>query len=266
MKIADYLQRINYQGSTDVSYETLRVLHRAHLLAISYENLDIHYGKTLPLDEAYFYEKVVTQRRGGWCYEMNGLFAWALRELGFEVTLLAGTVSRATDGADAEGNHLCLLVTLEQPYLADVGFGNGLLEPIPLVEGEFTQGYLTYGLHHDGERWQFTNSIYGGIGFDFTLQPYVLEDFAARCHYLQSSPASGFVRLTVCHRFTPEGFVTLRGATLRTITEAGAQERIITTHADYLATLTDVFDLPLPNTEPLWEKVWRDHQAWVATL
>ena len=72
------------------------------------------------------------QRRGGWCFEMNGLFAWALRELGFQVTLLGASVVRAGAPPKPQPDHLVLEVDLERPYLADVGFGDGLLEPLPL--------------------------------------------------------------------------------------------------------------------------------------
>jgi N-hydroxyarylamine O-acetyltransferase len=263
MNLQHYLNRINYSGATDVSYETLRNIHRAHLLNITYENLDIHRGLSLPLDEGHFYRKIVEQRRGGWCYEMNGLLAWALREIGFPVTLLAGTVNREISGSDAEGNHLCLLVELEQPYLADVGFGNGILEPLPLQEREHHQRHFTYRLHREGEYWHFTNHPDTGPGFDFTLQSYTLNDFAARCHYLQTSPESGFVRVTVCHRQTPEGFVSLKGVMLRRFTEAGVTDSLIESQTEYEATLRDTFDIALPDVGTLWEKVWRDHQAWV---
>src|SRR5215471_12816179 len=117
MHISDYLTRIGYMGSLAANYETLAGLHQAHLLAISYENLNIHLGRYLSLDEGAIFDKLVTARRGGWCYEMNGLFAWALRELGFSVTLLASGVNRAKQGERADGDHLILRVTLDRPYL-----------------------------------------------------------------------------------------------------------------------------------------------------
>lgn len=259
-----YLQRIGYDGPLNPSYATLRGLHRAHLLNITYENLDIHRGRTLSLDENAIFDKLVTARRGGWCYEMNGLFAWALRELGFAVTLLAGTVNRPIQGSSAEGNHLILKVDLDRPYLADVGFGNGFLEPLPLAAGSYQQGYLTYHLHSHNERWYFQNHAYGGAGFDFTLQPCQMSDFAARCHWLQTSPESGFVRLTVCHRFTPHGLITLRGAVLRTVTAAGAAEQVVDHLADYDRILQEKFDLRLDDVAELWQKVWQKHQVWLA--
>src|SRR5258708_4812285 len=151
--LSAYIRRIGYEGSLDVNYTTLADLHQAHLLAIPYENLDIQLHRYLPLDENSFYEKLVVARRGGWCYEMNGLFAWALRTIGFSVTLLASAVNRASQGANADANHLVLLVELDRPYLVDVGFWNGFLTPIPLEPGHYTQRFLTYQLIHDGQHW-----------------------------------------------------------------------------------------------------------------
>lgn len=263
MELTHYLDRIRYEGPTDISYETLRAIHRAHLLNLTYENLDIHRGLEVPLDQERFYQKIVEEGRGGWCYEMNGLFAWALKAIGFPVTLLGGSVGRQEMGDVAQNNHLCLLVELDQPYLADVGFGNGILEPLPLQVGRYDQRGFVYELRHEGEYWHFINPPGMGPSFDFTLQPYSLSDFAERCHYLQSSPDSGFVRVAVCYRQNPQGFVSLKGATLRTVTPQATSERVIETQAEYESVLQEQFDITLPNSGKLWQKVWQDHQAWV---
>jgi N-hydroxyarylamine O-acetyltransferase len=263
MQLASYLDRIGYRGPLEPTSATLRALHRAHVLAIPYENLDIHLGQRLVLDQQRIFDKIVGQRRGGWCYEMNGLFAWALREIGFPVQLLAGSVSRAALGDRAEGNHLVLLVQLERPYLVDVGFGNGLLDPLPLAAGEHRQGFLTYRLRREGERWEFENHAYGGAGFDFTLASHTLADFAAQCHMLQTDPESGFVRVTVCHRFMPDSLLSLRGAVLSTATQDGLRIHTITSAEEYVRTLREQFDLQLPATTTLWPKIWERHLAWV---
>ncbi len=201
MELDAYLRRIGESGG-DPTLDTLNRLHRAHLRAIAYENLDIHLGRTLSLDVAQIYAKIVTRGRGGWCYEMNGLLAWALRELGFDVTLLASDVTSEFVGDGSGGKHLILLVKLDKLYLVDVGFGNGLQLPIPLEVGTYQQDFLTYHLLNDGAaasgRWYFQNQAHGGAGFVFTLQPRAIEYFAPACQRLQTSPESGFVRTTVC--------------------------------------------------------------------
>ena len=263
MQLNDYLDRIGYRGPIAPTSATLRALHRAHLLAVPYENLDIHLGRALVLDERRIFDKIVRSRRGGWCYEMNGLFAWALRQLGFPVRLLAGAVTRAGQGAGAPGEHLILLVELERPYLVDVGFGNAFLEPLPLEAGDHAQGFLTYRLSEEGGRWSFENHTYGGPGFEFTLEPHALLDFAAKCHELQTSPDSGFVRVTVCHRITPESILSLRGAVLSTVTRDGLHTHTIESAQEYDRTLRERFDLDLANVAPLWDTVWERHLAWV---
>lgn len=265
MDINAYLERIGYRGDYSPTLETLVKLHQAHLMAIAYENLNIHLNHYLVLDPQAIYDKIVMQRRGGWCFEMNGLFAWALRELGYSVQLVSSAVSRETQGDNAEHNHLILLVHLDRPYLVDVGFGNGILQPLPLAPGSYRQLFLEYRLANEGERWYFTNHAYGGAGYDFTLQPRQLDDFAAKSHELQTSPESGFVRVVVCHRFTPAGLLSLRGAVLRTITESGAQDTTIEDEQTYRRVLRDQFDLQLPESDlkQLWQVVWHKHQEFL---
>src|SRR5439155_12169680 len=83
-----YLERIGYAGPREPGFETLAALHRAHMLSVPFENLDIHLGRRLVLDREANFEKIVVRHRGGWCYELNGLFALLLERLGFRVTLL----------------------------------------------------------------------------------------------------------------------------------------------------------------------------------
>lgn len=262
MDVNAYLERIGYHGALEPNLETLTALHRAHLLMIPYENLDIHLSSYLSLDEDAIFDKLVTRRRGGWCYEMNGLLAGVLRELGYDVTLLASDVRAEFVGDGSGGDHLILLVKLDRPYLVDVGFGNGLLEPIPLEAGTYTQGFLTYHLLRDGDRWYFENHPYGGPGFVFTLEPRTLPYFTRRCHELQTLPESGFVRTTVCMRFTADSLLTLRGAVLRTVTAQGMTEQIVDNSETYQQLLNSAFDLHLPDVAPLWEKVRARHLAW----
>jgi N-hydroxyarylamine O-acetyltransferase len=264
MKLDAYLKRIQYDGNVKPDLATLTAMHRGHLLNIPYENLDIHRDCPLTTDVTQIYEKIVNQHRGGWCFEMNGLLSWALREAGFSVTLMSSFVGRDKVEETGAGDHLILRVELDKPYLADVGFGNGFLEPLPLAEGTYQQGYLTYGLSQHDNRWWFTNHQFGGPGYDFDLEPYQLSDFAGQSTRLQTSPESGFVKTTVCMGFTPDGgMVILRGAVLRRVTPDGATDEIIDNLADYERVLDEDFDLQLPDVDALWDKVWARHQAWV---
>ena len=266
MELKEYLARVSYRGSLEPTLATLRDLHRAHLLTIPYENLDIHLGRMLPLDEAEIFDKLVTRRRGGWCFEMNGLFAWALRELGFAVTLLGATVARVGSSI-RKTDHLALLVALDEPYLCDVGFGDGLLAPLPLRAARYRQGFLDYELTRAGEMWRFHNQPHGAArGFSFNLEPRTLDSFAGMCHTLQTAPMSGFVRVTVCERFHKEGYSVLRGAVLLEVTAAGTRERVLEDAEDFSAVLQDRFGLELPEAHELWQRVWAGHLAWIEAI
>src|SRR3954469_4622706 len=111
MDLQAYLRRINYPGNQAPTAAILCELHRAHLLAVPFENLDIHLGRAISLNQDALFNKIVTRRRGGFCYELNGLFALLLRGLGFEVTLLAAGVARADGGFGPEFDHMTLHVT-----------------------------------------------------------------------------------------------------------------------------------------------------------
>src|SRR5262245_38960422 len=157
-----YCARIGYDGSWQPTHATLAAVHRAHLLSIPYENLDIHLGRPLTLDRAAMFTKLVGERRGGWCYEMNGTLGQALEAMGFAVRYVAGAVHRAALGAAAHGNHLVLIVTLDRPWIVDVGFGDGFIEPLPLEPGTYRQGFLDFRVSVDGTWWRVDNHEYGG--------------------------------------------------------------------------------------------------------
>ena len=260
-----YLTRIGYRGTARPDLPTLVELHRRHLLAIPYENLDVQVGRPVGLDIGPIYEKMVLGRRGGWCYEMNGLFALVLESLGFQVRRVAGTVGRAERGWRAQGNHLVLIVALDRSWIVDVGFGDGFLTPLPLEPGTYTQSFLRYRVSRDGPRWRVDNHAHGGAdGFDFTMTARALDGFAVQCRELQTSPESPFVRTTICERFTTKGLVVLRGAALREVTAAGVTTRVLQDANQFAATLRERFGLDLPAAADLWPRVWRMHLAWEA--
>jgi N-hydroxyarylamine O-acetyltransferase len=266
VRVESYLARVGYDGPLTPSVGTLRALHRAHLLSISYENLDIHLGRPMELDPARIYAKLVERKRGGWCFEMNGLFAWVLREVGFEVTMVSATVGGARHGQGRPGNHLVLVVSLDRPWLVDVGFGDGFLEPLPLEPGSYTDHGFEFRLERDDSYWVFHNHRFGAApSYDFQLVPRELLDFAARSHELATSPDSSFVQKTVCQRFTLNGIATLRGAVFREVTPAGATERVVTHLEEYRSLLAEGFDLEVDGLEPLWRRVQESHRAWVAS-
>lgn len=244
-----YLQRINYTGPLNPSVGTLRVLHQAHLLAVPFENLDIHLGRLIIPDEAAFYHKMVERRRGGFCYELNGLFAWLLRQLGFDVTLLSARVANGNDIFGPEFDHLVLLVQLEERWLADVGFGDCFRDPLRLDEpGEQVQPLGAYRLTHAGGEWVYWErgeALEWQPQYQFTLQPRRLSDFAEMCHIQQTAPESHFTWQRICSLATPSGRVSLSNRRLIITSNGRREEQLLADEAAVEAALTDWFGVRL---------------------
>ncbi|HEY8614635.1 arylamine N-acetyltransferase family protein [Phenylobacterium sp.] len=261
MDLAAYFERIGFQGEARPDLATLRALHRAHLLAIPYENLDVQLGRPLTPDPRAAFDKLVGRRRGGWCYEMNGVFGAALEAIGFRVTRLAGGVMRELIGDVQAGNHLVLLVHLDRPWIADVGFGDGSLEPFPLAAGAIRADGFDFRLADlDGRWWRFHNHDQGGAkSYDFTLEPAAEDLLGAKCQWLQTAPESVFVQNALVQRWRPDHLLQLRGRVLREVRPRRADQRLIGSADAYVAVLGEAFDLDLPEAAALWPRICARH-------
>src|SRR5262245_64016918 len=148
MNVAAYLQRIQYAGHLEPDVETLRGLQRAHMLKVPFENLDIALKRPIRITEQAIWDKLIVQERGGFCYELNGLFAWLLKQVGFNVTYLNARVFNSTGELGIAFDHLALLVTIPSQstrWLANVGFGDSFNEPLNFEgRGEQNQGLRSY--------------------------------------------------------------------------------------------------------------------------
>jgi N-hydroxyarylamine O-acetyltransferase len=227
----------------------LRAVHAAHLMAVPFENLDIGLGRAIELDEAALFAKIVRRGRGGFCYELNGLFAALLRGLGFDVTLLSARVySAGVAGPDFD--HLTLRVRPADgsAWLADVGFGDSFVEPLRLATGEQadTGRGRTYRLLHHGDEWLLEECRAAAsyeARYSFTSQPRRMEDFGPMCHYQQTSPDSHFTQQRVISRATPTGRITLRDHRLIVHDEAGRTETALPDDRAYAAALRAHFGI-----------------------
>lgn len=255
MNIATYLQRIQYDGVLTPNAETLRRLQVAHLLTVPFENLSIYVREPIVLTDEALYEKIVMRRRGGICYELNGLFAVLLRALGFNVIMLGVEVANRPGGFTPLFDHMALLVTLEERWLVEVGFGETFREPLRLDErGEQVQGEKAYRLEEDeaGRLVMLSREDKDGrwaARYRFDLTPYTFADFVPMCHYHQTSPNSIFTQGFTCSRTTPNGRLTVALTNPRLIiTENGVRQE--TTLADETAVsqaLQEHFGFPLPS-------------------
>ncbi len=261
MQLAAYLDRIGVRGGVTPDLVGLRALHRAHLQAISYENLDVQLGRAADLDPARIYRKIVEQGRGGWCYEMNGLLGWALGEAGFDVTRMVGGVMASLAGEASMGSHLVLRVDLDRPYLVDVGLGDGLLEPIPIEAGTHREGERSYRLEalEGTERWRFHNHEGSPPpNFDFVTAPADEARLASVCEKLRTDPNSLFVQNLICIRADPGGGT--KHLVGRVLALPRAPRRILPDADAFVATLAREFGLEDPAFAGLWPKVCARHE------
>jgi N-hydroxyarylamine O-acetyltransferase len=248
LDIAAYLDRIHDQGPLEPSAGTLRRLHRAHMLAVPFESLSIHWGEPIQLRDDALFDKVVARRRGGFCYELNGLFATLLRALGFDVTMLSAQVMRASGVFGREGDHMALLVTLGERWLVDVGFGDSFREPLRLDErGEQADGRHVYRIEDADEGCLVLSRREEGgpwkAQYRFRLDPHVYADFAEMCHYHQTSPDSHFTQNRMCSLATPDGRLTLSGRRLIATRGGEKQERELADEDEVAEVLRERFGI-----------------------
>uniref|UniRef100_A0A3Q3N2J2 arylamine N-acetyltransferase n=2 Tax=Mastacembelus armatus TaxID=205130 RepID=A0A3Q3N2J2_9TELE len=228
MDVDKYLSRIGFAAPAVPSLHVLRSVHTCHLLSVPFEDLTVHSGGRVHLELPLLYEKIVNQRRGGFCFENNGLFSWLLSKLGFQVTLLSGQVKNMTTGRYGPPfDHLILMVSLQgQRWLCDVGFGiPGFTVPLSLeTSAPQEQGHRVYRIRKGTGMYflEWQNEENRGADGDwaeiykFTLEPRCLEDFTDMCQYHQSSPSSIFFCKAFCTVLKPGGRITLIGRRLIT--------------------------------------------------
>jgi N-hydroxyarylamine O-acetyltransferase len=260
VELARYLERIGHSGNVRPNLDTLRSLHRAHVTTIPFEALDVQLGLVPSLEPEAIYAKIVERGRGGWCYEMNGLFGAALEAIGFEVTRLSCSVMRQEGGDEQMGTHLALLVECEGPWLCDVGFGGSLLEPLPLVAGTREDRPYTVSLERtDDEFWRFTEFTERAFGYDFRAVPADEALLATKREWQATHPESNFTANFVAMKRGPDSQLILRG---RVLTERGPERtetRTVETSDEFTAVLSGRFAIDEPRARDIWPRVVARH-------
>lgn len=245
-----YLGRIAARAPLAPSAEALGDLQRAHVGAIPFENLDILLGRPVLLDLASLQSKLVTARRGGYCFEQNTLFQAVLERLGFAVTSLSARVRAGAAGIRAR-THMLLQVELSEGlFVVDVGFGaDGPIGALPLEEGrEHWLGPAGHRLRREGELWVLQGHSDGEWGdlYAFTLEPQYPVDFEVANHYTSTHPGSAFVRSLTAQRLWPERRVVLRNRDL-TVREGRVTETTTIRDPEHLLDVLERHcDLPFP--------------------
>jgi N-hydroxyarylamine O-acetyltransferase len=246
--LAAYLDRIGVSRPRHVDAASLRALHQAHQKAVPFENLSIHLAEPISLAEGDLLDKIVSRRRGGFCYELNGAFALLLEALGARVTRVAARTAGRDGRLGPPFDHLALIVRTVDgtgPWLADVGFGSHSTYPLQLDRRE--------GQDDPGGRFLLADMAEGDVAVskDGTLQYQIerrdrsLADFSPTCWWQQTSPDSHFTVATICSRLTGEGRVSISGDTLIRTSGGVRTERRLHGAEEVLATYRDHFGIIL---------------------
>jgi N-hydroxyarylamine O-acetyltransferase len=244
-----YLQRIDYRDEPRADLATLVAIHRAHTEAIVFENLDIQLGLGVSLNAEALQDKIVTRRRGGYCFEQNTLFALALAAVGFAPRTLEARVRQGSKGSLRPRTHMVLVVPCAgREWLADVGFGgDGLVEPIALDGEIFEQAGCAYRLVAEGP----VRVLQRATGDDwedlYAILPDAVHpiDLEVANWYTSTHPQSAFVLNLTAQRCIGDRRHILRNLTY-TISGHGWEETRAVARDELLQLLRDVFALELP--------------------
>lgn len=270
-----YLGRLGVESHTP-SVDDLAALHRAHIERIAYETFWLHLGQGWGIDARESMRHIVLEGRGGYCFHLNGAFAVLLAHLGYTVTRhRAGVHGAEGPRSDTIGNHIALTVhdlpTDTNPagrWYVDLGLGDALHAPLPLVAGTYRQGptVFTIGGPDGVGHWSFTNDPSGSFSSVSVLAaPVDLDVFTWHHHFNATSPESSFARTVTAQRRDADGVDVMRGCVL-TRRAASTSTDTFERRADWLDALADVFglrlDVPSTAIEALWGRVRDAHETW----
>jgi N-hydroxyarylamine O-acetyltransferase len=252
MDVGTYLARLQYFRPVKPDVQTLEELHLAHMQNVPFGNLDIGLKRPIRLTEEALWDKIVTHKREGFCYELNGLFAWLLKQIGFEVTYLNARVYNRQGELGIDFDHLTLLVQVPNQadhWLADVGFGDSFNLPLDFEErGEQVQGLRSYRLEQTMDGYITWQKNYAGSWerqYFFDLQPRQFpRDYEPACSYHQTSPKSSFTRGSIISRATLDGRVSLEEGQLILTKNGQRSVRPINKH-EYQILLEEYFGFKL---------------------
>lgn len=263
MDVSAYLERIGYVGAVEPTIETLDRLIERHLASVPFENIDIaRLRRPIELDQQRHFEKIVGERRGGFCYELNSLFGGLLDAIGFGVTRGYGVWPTREGRWTTPFNHIVLAVALPESgesVLVDVGFGADCpVAAIPLRDGQVREihrgtsaAYRAIAMG-EGQNWwrieAYRPDADWSLIYEVDLTPRRMEEYAERCHYLQTSPESHFTQGLICSRPLPNGRVTLGGDAFILTTDGNRVERPLEGAGDEIALLREWFGIEIDPT------------------
>ena len=248
--IYKYLDRIGLQAIPTANLDGLRSLQSAHLYHVPFENLEIHYGRQIVLDPARLYDKVVGQRRGGFCYELNGLFKQLLAKIGFKVAYLSARVYGADEQYGHEFDHMALLVQIgAAEYLVDVGFGAFTMGPLRFVTDLKQQDPNgLFEIRQQEAAYFRVDHWVNGVAkpqYIFKKEIHPMKAFEGMCRYHQTDPASHFTQKKMISRPTHDGRITLSSTELKINTKGIIHTTAIEDTASFERYLLQYFDIDM---------------------
>ena len=249
MDYSRYLQRINFSDRARVDEQTLSKLHQQHVMSVPFENLDIHYRNIFDLQLKNIFRKVVEDRRGGFCYELNYLFSNLLTAIGFSSKIISSRIFDSSGCLGPEFDHMSIHVEMERDYLADVGFGDLFVKPLEIKDGIQSDGRNDFLIEAIGGEEFVLSMSSGGSEYQkkylFSLKEACLEDFQAPCLDKQTNPDSYFVKNTICTRTTESGRVTLFNDRIIVTSGREKTETLILSDIDLRVQLMKHFDIEI---------------------
>ncbi len=249
-----YLERIKYKSDLNPTLENLKLLQELHQLNVPFENLDIHYNRKIILDIPRIFHKVIENERGGFCYELNGLYYELLRFLGYEVKRVSARVHSRKNGYGKEYDHLAIIAKIEgNDYVTDVGYGEFAFHPL-LINKDITQ---------KDPRGTFVIDDYDlnyirikkveGEGYNpeyiFTLQERTFQEFEEMCQHQQTSPAAHFTKKKMITRPTHKGRITLTEDNLKIRIGKMITETLVIDEAAFDELLLQYFNIQMNNVK-----------------
>ena len=263
MKLQTYLDRIGFSASTEVDISCLNRLIEAHVKAIPFENLDILLNRAMSRGVGSAFDKLVVRRRGGWCYEMNALFMWALKEVGFAVRPISAGVRRSRRGDVSFGNHLALIVKLDKFYLVDVGFGGVQLSAVPLIEQVTNHPPVQMALQRlsDGYWRLHEGGLNARHSYDFSPELNEEDKLAERFEFQCHNEDSVFRQnLSVSIR-SGSDILRLRGRMLERLKPGRIEKSLLPGPEALQTTLEEHFGIIEPEVKSLWPMIKARHEA-----
>ena len=250
MDLGKYITRINYTGELRPNITVLRGLQKNHLLHIAFENLDIHNKVPIRLDIHNIFEKIIQNNRGGFCYELNGLFYEMLVSVGFNASRISARTHQKDNTYSPEFDHLAICVKIdEEEYLTDVGFGEFAFEPLKLELGFIQHDQRGDFMidRYDHEYYRVSKMVNGEPApeYIFTKMARELNDFTEMCTYHQTNPASHFMKNRLVSLPTDNGRITISGDNLKIKENDSIMERTLKTEDEFEKELWDLFKMKI---------------------